>query len=59
MCYGCRPTCDDCKPKFVYCASCNGKNYLFMKNCKSCGSIISEELKELARISWKEDKKDI
>ena len=53
MCYGCKITCDDCKPKFVYCPDCGQRNMLVMPKCLNCGRPISEEEKEAARQAWK------
>ena len=56
MCYGCRPTCDDCRPKFVFCAACGSKNFLFSRACKSCGAPLTDEMKSEARELWKKQK---
>ena len=54
MCFGsCRVTCDNCKPKFVYCPNCGHKCMLFHKKCKKCGAVLTEEAKETAREEWR------
>lgn len=56
MCFGsCRVTCDNCKPKFVYCPTCGRKNMLIFKECKKCGERITEEMKEKAIREWEVD----
>ncbi|MCI2241668.1 hypothetical protein [Adlercreutzia faecimuris] len=53
MCFGsCRVTCDNCKPKFVWCDQCGRKNLLVFKKCKQCGAPLTEEMKDAARADW-------
>ena len=53
MCFGsCRVTCDNCKPKFVYCPVCGHKNMLIHKACKKCKTPLTEEMKQKARKDW-------
>ncbi|UWG99019.1 hypothetical protein LPY66_09610 [Dehalobacter sp. DCM] len=52
MCYGCNPSCENCKPKFVKCPACGLKNYLFSDRCVKCSAEISEEVKDAARDEW-------
>ena len=53
MCFGsCRVTCDNCKPKFVYCPECGRKNMLDFKACKQCGPLLTGEMKEHAIEEW-------
>lgn len=54
MCYGCRPTCDDCKPKFVYCPACGRRNFLFSRCCSGCGRLLDDEEKAAAREQWRQ-----
>ena len=54
MCFGsCRVTCDNCKPKFVFCPVCGRKNLLVFKECKKCKTPITEEMKQAAIAEWK------
>ncbi len=58
MCFGsCRVTCDNCKPKFVYCPDCGHKNMLVFKACKRCGKPLTEEMKDAAIRDWEERSK--
>lgn len=59
MCYGCRPTCEDCKPKFVYCRSCGSKNFLFSKKCKVCSACLTEDMKKEDVMKWRLDHQSI
>ena len=53
MCFGsCRVTCDNCKPKFIWCDQCGRKNLLVFKRCKQCGAPFTEEMKDAARADW-------
>lgn len=52
MAYGCRPTCDHCRPKYVHCPDCGTKNFLMLKACKKCGREFSEKDKEDAIKRW-------
>lgn len=53
MCFGsCRVTCDNCKPKFIWCPECDTKNLLVFKKCKKCGFEFTEEMKDEARATW-------
>ena len=53
MCFGsCRVTCDNCRPKFVYCPNCGNKCMLFHKVCKKCKTELTSEMKDAARKEW-------
>ena len=53
MCFGsCRVTCDNCKPKFVYCPNCGHKCMLIHKVCKKCKTPLTDEMKEAAKADW-------
>lgn len=56
MCYGCRVTCDDCRPKFVNCPHCGWRCLLVFDRCARCGESISEETKADAIDAWKASK---
>jgi hypothetical protein len=56
MCYGCRVTCDDCRPKFVNCPHCGWRCLLVFDRCARCGESISEEAKADAIDAWKASK---
>ena len=59
MCFGsCRITCDNCKPKFVYCPNCGNKCMLFHKVCKRCKTELTEEMKQEARDEWQKKAKE-
>ncbi len=59
MCFGsCRVTCDNCKPKFVYCPQCGRRNMLVFKACKKCGLPITEEMREDAIARWEQRAKE-
>ena len=49
---GCKPTCENCKPKFVFCPQCGKKNFLFSDKCTFCDELIPEEAKDAARKKW-------
>lgn len=53
---GCKPTCENCKPKFLICPHCGKKTYLYLDTCTFCQAAISEEMKEAARKSWQASK---
>lgn len=57
MGYGCRSTCDNCKPKFVWCPNCGKRNFLVMSKCTKCGEPLTEELKDAAIEKWQEEAK--
>ena len=53
MCFGaCRVTCDNCKPKFVYCPDCGKKNMLMFDKCRKCGRPLTQEMKDAAIADW-------
>lgn len=54
MCYGCRVTCDDCKPKFVHCPQCGWRNLLFLEKCVKCETTLTQEAKDEAIAQWHE-----
>ena len=57
MCFGsCRVTCDNCKPKFVYCAECGTKNLLFFSTCYQCKAPLTQEMKDAAVADWEQKK---
>ena len=52
-CYeGCHPSCDACRPKFLFCPNCGKRLSLYVKECRSCGEPITEETKEIWRGRW-------
>lgn len=53
MCYGCSPTCDNCRPKMVRCAACERINYLNRTECTFCGAPITQAMKDAAVEDWK------
>lgn len=55
MCYGCRPTCEVCRPKTVPCAECGHRNLLISAKCIMCGAPLTEEMKEAAKAKWEEE----
>ena len=55
MAYGCKATCDNCRPKYVYCDECGTKNFLVLKACKKCGAAITEDARERAVAQWQKD----
>ena len=52
MAYGCRSTCDNCRPKYVYCPACGKKNFLVLSSCTKCGAELTEEAKQEAIAEW-------
>lgn len=59
MCFGsCRVTCDNCKPKFVYCPQCGRKNMLVFKACKGCGLPLTQAMKDAAIAEWEAKSKE-
>ncbi len=52
MCYGCSPTCDNCRPKVVTCAECERINYLSRDECAFCGEKITQAMKDAAIEDW-------
>lgn len=57
MAYGCKTTCDNCRPKYVFCPKCGHKNFLIFSNCKECGLGLTEEMKNQAVADWQEKAK--
>lgn len=55
MCYGCKPFCENCKPKFVYCSQCGERNFLVNSACAQCGAELTEEEKEEAKSAWAQE----
>ena len=58
MAYGCRSTCDNCRPKYVDCPNCGTRNFLVMGKCKKCGAEITAEAKDEAIAEWQRKAKD-
>ena len=58
MAYGCRTTCDNCRPKYVVCPSCGKKNFLSMNRCTKCHEELTQEMKDAAVLDWQEKAKD-
>ncbi len=53
MCFGsCRVTCDNCKPKFIFCPKCGRRNQLVFNSCRKCGEPFTEDMKDEARRLW-------
>ncbi len=52
MCYTCSPTCDNCYPKLVKCASCGHVCLLGWKECSECGSPITDAMRQAAEDDW-------
>ncbi len=52
MAYGCRPTCDNCRPKYLFCPECGTKNFLTLKACKRCKRAFTEEDRAQAVRDW-------
>lgn len=57
MAYGCRPTCDNCRPKYVYCPVCGAKNFLTLAACKKCRHVFSQEDRDEAVLRWESESK--
>ena len=55
MGYGCRATCDNCKPVYVWCPECGKKNFLTMTKCTKCKAPLTEESKDAAIAKWHEE----
>lgn len=53
MCYGCTPTCDNCRPKMVRCDSCGRTNFLTRDQCFFCEAPITQAMKDRAVEEWK------
>ena len=53
MCYGCRISCDDCKPKFITCSKCGWRGYLMFDKCTKCGTLFTQKEKEFAVEQWR------
>lgn len=54
MCYGCRPTCEVCRPKLVACPQCGFKSLLSSEKCAKCHSPLPEWVKGEAVARWHE-----
>lgn len=52
MCYGCRMTCDDCKPKFIICSHCGWRGFLIFDMCPKCKAVYTQKEKERAEEEW-------
>lgn len=52
MAYGCRPTCDHCRPKYLHCPACGTKNFLVMNACKRCGRVFTQQDRDEAVRLW-------
>lgn len=52
MAYGCRSTCDNCRPKYVACPECGKRNFLVLNNCKSCKAELTAKAKDMAIEEW-------
>ena len=57
MAYGCRTTCDNCRPKYVFCPNCGKKNFLTVNNCSKCHQELTQEAKDQAIAEWEENAK--
>ena len=51
-CYICSPACENCRPKYAICSSCNARVFLDLKRCPNCGHEITEEVREDAYLQW-------
>lgn len=54
MCYACRPTCENCKPKYLHCAECGYQNILKATHCVKCRRPIEQRERDEALLKWKE-----
>ena len=53
MCYVCRYTCENCRPKSIKCSKCGRKNVLVSEKCSECGHVfVDVERDEVWRI-WR------
>ena len=57
MSYGCRTTCDNCRPKYVICPACGKKNFLTVNKCSKCRELLTQEMKDAAVAEWVEKSK--
>lgn len=55
MAYGCRPTCDNCRPKYIRCPSCGARNFLTLKCCKRCKREFTQEDRDEAVRAWERE----
>ena len=52
MCFFCRPTCDNCKPKRVTCPKCGKRAFLVLEACPKCGYAFTDEDRSKAKDDW-------
>lgn len=52
MAYGCKTTCDNCRPKYVNCPSCGHRNFLIFEKCSKCKTALPQEIKDQAIDEW-------
>lgn len=57
MAYGCRTTCDNCRPKYVICPECGKKNFLTLSACSRCHAELAQDAKDAAIAEWYEKAK--
>ncbi len=52
MAYGCRPTCDNCRPKYVRCPACGERSFLTLKACRRCKRPFTQLDRDEAVRQW-------
>lgn len=55
MAYGCRPTCDNCRPKYLYCPECGTRNFLTLHSCKKCKKKFTQSDRDEAVSRWEKE----
>lgn len=51
-CYLCVPTCDNCKPKFFECPQCGNRAFFALKECQSCGHVLTQDDCDTGLKAW-------